>query len=46
MVLVVASTVCLGSGRAWDEWWCEMLGDVCGVWWGVGVDLTRFNKKI
>ena len=36
MVLVVASTVCLGSGRAWDEWWCEMLGDVCGVWWGGG----------
>ena len=37
MVLLVASTVCLGlgSGRARDEWWCErracgMLGDVCG----------------
>ena len=35
MVLLVASTVCLGSGRARDEWWyerlaCGMLGVVCG----------------
>ena len=44
MVLVVASTVCLdsASGRAWDEWWCEMLGDVCG---GGGVVLVGVYIK-
>ena len=31
MVLLVASAVCVGSGRAWDEGWG--VGGGGGGWW-------------